>query len=101
MPTRSQHAAATVTSRIATIQEADMRRMSPRRAQLLRGIPMFHSCTDRELAQIDALVDDIEVEAGEVLIHEGRLGQETFIIVTGEAAVSIGGTEVARLDRKS
>ncbi len=65
------------------------------RYAVLRAIPLFRSCTDRELGQVDALVDDIEVVAGETLIREGRYEPQSFIIVSGEAAVTRGGKAVA------
>ena len=67
------------------------------RAELLRSIPMFEACTDEELHAIDSLLDDVEVAPGEVLIHEGRPGRESFIVVRGEARVTLRGTDVGSI----
>lgn len=54
--------------------------------------------TDREIAQVAVLVDEIWVDAGEVLTSEGRTsGMESFIIVSGEAQVSLRGETIDTL----
>lgn len=64
----------------------------------LRAIPLFEALSDKELAEIDRLVDEIEVPAGETLIREGSSGaHESFVVVSGEADVLIGGKVVAAL----
>ncbi len=68
---------------------------SPERMALLRRLPLFAACSDRELSTIDSLVSDIEVEPGEVLTSEGGHGAETFIVVEGSASVTIRGEHVA------
>lgn len=72
-------------------------RISPTRIATLRTIPLFRGCSDKELARVDSLVDDIEVETGEILIREGVLGRESFIILSGEAQVTVASTEIAKL----
>jgi CRP-like cAMP-binding protein len=72
-------------------------RHSPQFIEQLRGTTLFRGCTDRELARADELGSQVDVEAGRVLCRQGRVGSETFVIVAGEAAVSIGGVEVARI----
>jgi CRP/FNR family transcriptional regulator, cyclic AMP receptor protein len=71
--------------------------LNPARSELLRRVPLFTSCTDKELAQVDALVDDVEVEADEALTREGAPGRESFIIVSGLARVTLQGDLVATL----
>ena len=67
------------------------------RAALLKTSPMFKGCTDRELESIATITDDLELPAGHVLAREGATGFECFVILDGEASVTIGGVEVARL----
>jgi CRP-like cAMP-binding protein len=75
-----------------------MRRgITQQRMEVLRAIPLFQHCSTRELAKIDALIDDIEADPGETLVREGNFGQESFVIVAGEAAVTVHDEEVARL----
>jgi CRP-like cAMP-binding protein len=67
------------------------------RLALLASLPVFASCSGRELEAVDRLVDDIDVSAGEVLVREGIPGRESFIVVAGEARVTINGREIALL----
>lgn len=67
------------------------------RFEALQSIPLFESCSSRELAQIDALVAEDRASEGEVLIREGRPGRESFIILSGEAVVTVGARLVAKL----
>jgi CRP/FNR family transcriptional regulator, cyclic AMP receptor protein len=73
------------------------RRVRVERAARLRGVPMFAECSDKELALVDMFTDDLGVAAGDVLIHQGEFGYEAFVIVSGEARVTIDDVEVARL----
>jgi CRP-like cAMP-binding protein len=63
----------------------------------LRQLPLFSECSDRELAEIDSLCDQVKVPAGRQLIGQGEIGREFVIIVEGEATVSRDGVEVATL----
>lgn len=67
------------------------------RLQILRSVPLFRGLGDAELARIDSIVDDIEVMPGEVLMHEGRRGTESFIVVEGEAEVLSCGSRLTVL----
>lgn len=67
------------------------------RFAVLRAIPLFRACTDSELSRVDALVDGIDVGAGEILTREGRYEPQSFIIVSGEASVARAGGELATL----
>jgi CRP-like cAMP-binding protein len=67
------------------------------KAEWLGRIPLFAACTSAELALIARNVDELQVEAGRVLIREGEVGREFLVIVDGTAAVRIDGRLVARL----
>jgi len=73
-----------------------MRRSAPR-SQLdkLRSISLFSACSDRDLAQIDRLVDDIWFAKGDVLARQGTPARQAFVIVSGTASVSVDGTAIA------
>jgi CRP-like cAMP-binding protein len=68
----------------------------PTNAQL-KSIWLFSSCTGAELRKIRGSLDATTVPAGKVLVEEGSLGREFFIIVEGTATVSRNGKEVATL----
>src|ERR1700756_2150627 len=69
------------------------------RLALLRSLPLFEGVGEEELHVVAALLDDIEIETGEVLTTEGRIGCEAFVIVVGAAAVWVEGRHVATLER--
>ena len=72
-------------------------KVNPERLELLRHLSLFSGLGDHELAAVDRLVDDTYVQPGFVLTSEGQIGREAFIIVSGEATVTIAGTTVATL----
>ena len=72
-----------------------MRRHS--QTQKLRSIPLFANCSPRELAQVDALGAEYGASAGEILVREGVPGRESYIILEGDAIVTVGARVVARL----
>ncbi|MBF6554588.1 MAG: cyclic nucleotide-binding domain-containing protein [Acidimicrobiales bacterium] len=63
----------------------------------LKTIWLFSSCTASELRKIRSSLDEIEVPKGKVLVEEGRIGLEFFIVVTGTAVVTRNGKRVATL----
>ncbi len=63
----------------------------------LKSIWLFTSCTTAELRKIRGLLDEVEVPAGKVLVEEGRIGLEFFLIVDGTASVLRKGKKVATL----
>ena len=67
------------------------------KVQLLRNVRLFSACSDRELAKIAALADQIEVDKGAVLTVEGRPGGEAFVIASGSATAKLRGKKLATL----
>ena len=63
----------------------------------LANVSLFRACSPAELDAIVSVTTLIDVPAGRVLCTEGEGGDEFFVIVEGEVAVSINGTEVATL----
>jgi CRP/FNR family cyclic AMP-dependent transcriptional regulator len=63
----------------------------------LRHVQLFSACTDKELAQIARACDEVTVDAGIVVVEEGATGEDFYLIVAGEAAVSRGGRNIAGL----
>jgi CRP-like cAMP-binding protein len=63
----------------------------------LSQVPMFASCTSAQIDEIIDLADPRTVNPDTVLVREGETGDEFFVLGSGEAAVSRGGTEVARI----
>jgi CRP/FNR family cyclic AMP-dependent transcriptional regulator len=64
----------------------------------LSRVPLFAEMSRRELAAIRRLSTPLKTQrAGKVLIQQGEPGAEFFIIVEGEALVTIDGKKVAKL----
>ncbi len=59
--------------------------------------PLFSACTKRELQRVARAVDEIDVEAGRVLVDQGQAGREAFVILEGIAAVKRNGRRIATL----
>lgn len=64
------------------------------KVELLGEVPLFSRCSTKELKHIAGLVDQLHIPKGGTLTTEGRSGQEAFVIVDGEASVSIDGSVV-------
>jgi CRP-like cAMP-binding protein len=67
----------------------------------LKSIWLFSGCSGTELRKIRSSLDEVKVPAGKLLVQEGRIGQEFFIIVEGRAAVTRNGKKVATLGEGS
>lgn len=67
----------------------------PDKAALLSKIEFFKSCTDRQLQDIAKLSVDRHLEPGDVLCRQGDYESDVFVLVDGEAAVHIDGSQVA------
>jgi CRP-like cAMP-binding protein len=66
---------------------------------LIKGIPLFRHCTRKELAEIAAIADELDLRKGAMLTREGRGGSEFLVIVDGEADVLIHGDWVNTVRR--
>jgi CRP/FNR family cyclic AMP-dependent transcriptional regulator len=75
-----------------------MRAKTPsRKEELLRQIPLFAACTDKELSHVARLLDEADRAAGTVLMREGQVGSECFVIVSGQATATLNGKTLAQL----
>ena len=59
-------------------------------AARLRGLAFFEGFSDADLDRVAQLAEDVEIEAGELLIDQGRVGQECYVIESGQAEVFVG-----------
>lgn len=63
----------------------------------LAKVQLFSNCTKTDLGRIASLADEIEVPAGRVLMRPGEAAHEAFVILDGNATVSLRGGDEARL----
>ncbi|MGD0747538.1 MAG: cyclic nucleotide-binding domain-containing protein [Acidimicrobiales bacterium] len=57
----------------------------------LQGVPWFSACTEDQLRQVAHIAERLHIQAGEVILREGRLGRELFVILEGTATVTRAG----------
>jgi CRP-like cAMP-binding protein len=65
--------------------------------EMLRRVPLFANLGDRQLREVEALADEIDVPAGKVLCQEGQRGEEFFVIVDGTVALTRQGRDLPTL----
>ena len=63
----------------------------------LSKLEFFEGFSDDELAKVRAMADNVSAEAGAVLMEQGDVGQEAFVIVSGQAGVFVNGHRVAAI----
>jgi CRP-like cAMP-binding protein len=63
----------------------------------LASVPLFASCSRKELQTIARASDELSIPAGKVLVEQGDVGRECFVIIDGTATVKRNGRKVATL----
>lgn len=66
-------------------------------AERLGALPLFSSCSKRELTRIARAGDEVHIDAGKMLVDQGEMGREAFVILSGRAAVKRKGRKIAEL----
>ena len=54
---------------------------------LLRRIPLFAQCSKSDLQRIARIAEEIDFEAGTLLMREGERGHEVFVVISGQLEV--------------
>jgi CRP/FNR family cyclic AMP-dependent transcriptional regulator len=62
--------------------------------KLLKEVPLFWACNDRELSKIARIADEVKVHPGSELMKEGEPGREMFIVAEGWAKVTRKGRKI-------
>jgi len=63
----------------------------------LRHIALFAQMTEHELERVAALGEPVDAEPGAILIDQGDVGVECFLVLEGEAGIFAGGQHVATI----
>jgi CRP/FNR family transcriptional regulator, cyclic AMP receptor protein len=66
-------------------------------ARVLSNLPGFAGCSRKQLAQIDRLTDRVDALPGQVLLREGGIGREAYVIISGTATVTRRGRLITTL----
>jgi CRP-like cAMP-binding protein len=64
------------------------------KVDLLRNVPLFSSCSPKELRRIAAIADELSIREGKVLTRQGGPGREMFILLDGTVKVERNGEQV-------
>ncbi len=63
----------------------------------LRHIALFARLSEAELARVAALGEPVDAEPGAMLMNQGDVGLECFLVLDGEAGVFAAGQHVATI----
>lgn len=61
----------------------------------LKGIPLFSGLSEDELDEVAMSATQLEYEAGKVLMREGELAHEMFVVLEGTLEVTRHGEHIA------
>ncbi|MCX7620105.1 MAG: cyclic nucleotide-binding domain-containing protein [Acidimicrobiales bacterium] len=70
---------------------------SSRYLKHLAEVPLFSTCSTRDLQKIAKAADELQVDEEREIVTQGATGHEAFIIVDGTVAVKRNGRRVATL----
>jgi CRP-like cAMP-binding protein len=67
------------------------------KVELLKRVPLFEECSRRDLNEIAAIADEIDLRDGKELTRQGGPGREFFVLIEGTADVKKGTRRVNKL----
>jgi CPA1 family monovalent cation:H+ antiporter len=65
--------------------------------ELIKRVPLFELLSKRELEEVAALADELDLPPGRTLTKEGAAGHEFVVLAEGEAEVRRNGRRINRL----
>lgn len=65
--------------------------------ELLRRIPLFAGLQGRRLERLGMLADEVDVQAGKVLMRQGETGTDMMVVVRGQVSVERDGVRLNTL----
>lgn len=63
----------------------------------LGNVPLFAGLSKRDLQRVGKVSEEVSVDAGRMIVDQGRTGHEFFLILDGTAAVKRNGRKTASL----
>ncbi|MCL4861370.1 MAG: cyclic nucleotide-binding domain-containing protein [Caldilineaceae bacterium] len=67
--------------------------------RVLRAAPLFVATPEAILAEVAALLEEVEVDAGQTIFEEGQYGNAMYIIASGRVRVHRGGRTLAYVEK--
>jgi CRP/FNR family transcriptional regulator, cyclic AMP receptor protein len=75
--------------------------MSPRKQdsklEMLRSVPIFSGCSDKELREIAKMTKEVQFPEGKQICKQGQTGLGLHVITAGETKVMVNGRTRRRL----
>jgi CRP/FNR family cyclic AMP-dependent transcriptional regulator len=65
------------------------------KVDLIGKVPLFAGLSKRQLGQVAAIADEIDLPANKVLMRQGERGREFYVLLEGEAEVARDGKRIA------
>jgi CRP-like cAMP-binding protein len=62
--------------------------------ELLKGTPLLAGLGRKDIEEVGRLVDEVDLRAGYVLMREGDIGREFFVIIDGQVRIDKGGSTI-------
>lgn len=63
----------------------------------LSKVALFEGCSRKELQEIAKAGDEIHMTAGTVIVDQGQMGREAFVLMDGEVTVRRNGRKITSL----
>ncbi len=63
----------------------------------LAGVDLFSACSKRELEKVARAGDEITMTAGTLIVDQGQMGREAFVILDGQVVIKRNKRRVATL----
>jgi CRP/FNR family transcriptional regulator, cyclic AMP receptor protein len=67
------------------------------KADLIASVSLFQGLSRAELAEVAKIMDEVDVPAGHVLMTQGDLGRQMFVVARGRVAVERNGQQINEL----
>jgi len=67
------------------------------KVELIKQVPLFAGLSKRELEQIAAIADEIDLREGKELTTQGKSAREFFVLLEGSADVTKDGQRINQL----
>lgn len=63
----------------------------------LRQVPLFASCSNKDLEKIARAGDEIQLAAGKLIVDQGQTGREAYVLLEGQATVKRNNKKITTL----
>lgn len=78
-----------------------MFRKSGKKVDWLADVSFFEGFSPEQLQRVANLGDEVDVDAGTVLVDQGDPGLDCYVVVEGTASVLVAGEHIASIDEGS